>query len=160
MQKIGIGYEDYKRIIDDGCYYVDKTLLIRDVIDKGGMVTLFTRPRRFGKTLALSMIQTFFELEYGYNGEIIDKSPYFTDKKVMDNVDNLWNFLFFTGYMKRVSERSQDDVIYVTMTIPNREVKYVYKTQISQWFERNVKNADFSILYKAIVQKDNAGLCP
>ena len=64
MKKIGIGYEDYKRIIDDNCYYVDKTFMIQDVVEKGGMVTLFMRPRRFGKTLTLSMIQTFFEEEY------------------------------------------------------------------------------------------------
>ena len=64
-KKIGIGYEEYKRLIDDSCYYVDKTLLVRDVLEKGGMVTLFTRPRRFGKTLALSMLRTFFEAEMG-----------------------------------------------------------------------------------------------
>ena len=71
MQKIGIGYENYKRLLDDGCYYVDKTMLIQDIIEKGGMVTLFTRPRRFGKTLALSMLRTFFEKEYDRNGNAI-----------------------------------------------------------------------------------------
>ncbi len=84
MKKLGIGYEDYKRIIDEGCYYVDKTLLIRDVIKKGGMVTLFTRPRRFGKTLALSMLRTFFELEYDPDGNEIDNSKYFDGMKIMD----------------------------------------------------------------------------
>lgn len=84
MQKIGIGYEDYKRIIEDHCYYVDKTLLCRDVIEKGGMVTLFTRPRRFGKTLAQTMLKTFFELEYDRNGNVIDKRPYFEGKRIMD----------------------------------------------------------------------------
>ncbi len=59
MQKIGIGYEDYKRMIDDDCYYIDKTSIIRNIVEMGGMVTLFTRPRRFGKTLALSTIRTF-----------------------------------------------------------------------------------------------------
>ena len=59
LKKIGIGYEDYKRFIDDDMYYVDKTMLIRDVVEKGGEVTLFTRPRRFGKTLTLSMLRTF-----------------------------------------------------------------------------------------------------
>lgn len=59
MKKIGIGYENYKEFIDGNMYYVDKTLLIRDVIELGGKVTLFTRPRRFGKTLALSMLRTF-----------------------------------------------------------------------------------------------------
>ena len=84
MKKIGIGYENYKRIIDDGCYYIDKTLLIKDIIDMGGMVTLFTRPRRFGKTLALSMLRTFFELEYDRNGKVIDNRKYFEGKKIMD----------------------------------------------------------------------------
>ena len=87
MKKIGIGYEDYKRFIDDDMYYIDKTMLIRDVVENGGVVTLFTRPRRFGKTLALSMLRTFFELEYDYDGNVIDKKRYFEGKKIM-NVDD------------------------------------------------------------------------
>ncbi len=83
MLKIGIGYENYKRMIDDRCYYVDKTLLIRDVIEKGGMVTLFTRPRRFGKTLALSMLRTFFEAELDREGNPVDNRRYFEGKKIM-----------------------------------------------------------------------------
>ena len=84
MQRIGIGYEDYKRFVDDKLYYVDKTLLIKDVIDFGGEVTLFTRPRRFGKTLALSMLRTFFEEERDRDGTIVDNSRYFSGKKIMD----------------------------------------------------------------------------
>lgn len=83
MKKIGIGYENYKRIIDDGCYYIDKTILIRDIIEKGGIVTLFTRPRRFGKTLALSMLRTFFELEYDQEGKQVDKRRYFEGMKIL-----------------------------------------------------------------------------
>ena len=83
MKKIGIGYENYKEFIDEDMYYIDKTMLIYDVIEKGGKVTLFTRPRRFGKTLALSMLRTFFELEYDYNGNVIDKKRYFEGKKIM-----------------------------------------------------------------------------
>ncbi len=55
-----IGNTSYIEISSE-CYYVDKTLLIRDLIDGHNMVTLFTRPRRFGKTLAINMIKTFFE---------------------------------------------------------------------------------------------------
>ncbi|MBQ8945479.1 MAG: AAA family ATPase, partial [Lachnospiraceae bacterium] len=65
-------------------YYVDKTMLINDVIKKGGEVTLFTRPRRFGKTLALSMLRTFFELEYDKNGNPVDKKRYFEGKRIME----------------------------------------------------------------------------
>ncbi len=84
MKKIGIGYEDYKEFIDEDMYYIDKTMLIDDIVERGGKVTLFTRPRRFGKTLALSMLRTFFELEYDYDGNVIDKRRYFEGKKIMN----------------------------------------------------------------------------
>ena len=93
MKKIGIGYENYKRIIDDGCYYIDKTILIRDIIEKGGMVTLFTRPRRFGKTLALSMLRTFFELEYDRSGNPVDNSRYFEGMKIMDAPEKILSMM-------------------------------------------------------------------
>ncbi len=89
MKKIGIGYENYKDFIDQNLYYVDKTLLIRDILEKGGKVNLFTRPRRFGKTLALSMLRTFFELEYDRDGNIIDKKHYFEEMKIMQCDDSI-----------------------------------------------------------------------
>ena len=56
-----IGIEDFKEVIDSGYYFVDKTLMIKDLIMSRAKVGLFTRPRRFGKTLNMSMIQYFFE---------------------------------------------------------------------------------------------------
>ena len=70
-----VGNTSYVEISSE-CYYVDKTLLIRDLIDDRNMVTLFTRPRRFGKTLAVNMLKTFFEKTDE------DTSKYFTDKKI------------------------------------------------------------------------------
>ena len=58
---IPIGIEDFKEIIDRDCCFVDKTLIIKDILDSGAKVTLFTRPRRFGKTLNMSMIRRYFE---------------------------------------------------------------------------------------------------
>ena len=63
IKPIPIGVEFYKEMIDKGYYYVDKTLLIRDLLEQKNKVTLFTRPRRFGKTLAQTMLRTFFEEE-------------------------------------------------------------------------------------------------
>ena len=60
---IPIGFEDFKEIIDKGMYYVDKTYMIKELIEQYGKVNLFTRPRRFGKTLNLSMLRRFFEME-------------------------------------------------------------------------------------------------
>jgi hypothetical protein len=81
---ISIGIEDYKRIIDKNYYYIDKTLLIKELLDKGVSVNLFTRPRRFGKTLALSMLKTFFEKEISETGELIDNSRYFVGTRIME----------------------------------------------------------------------------
>ena len=60
-KRIGIGQSDYKNLLDDNCYYIDKTLLIKEMIDSGSQVILFPRPRRFGKTLNLSMLRYYFE---------------------------------------------------------------------------------------------------
>ena len=89
MKKIGIGYENYKEFIDQNLYYVDKTLLVRDVLEKGGKVTLLTRPRRFGKTLGLSMLRTFFELEYDFDGNVIDKRRYFEGMRIMQEDERI-----------------------------------------------------------------------
>lgn len=85
MEKpIPIGIEFYKDMIDGGYYYADKTLLIRDLLKYGSKVTLFTRPRRFGKTLAQTTLQTFFEHEIKPDGTVIDNFAYFEGKKIMD----------------------------------------------------------------------------
>lgn len=63
---LGIGVENYKDITGRPYYYVDKTLMIKDLLDYGTKVSLFTRPRRFGKTLTLSMLRTFFERELAH----------------------------------------------------------------------------------------------
>ena len=89
MKKIGIGYENYKEFIDQNLYYVDKTLLVKDVLEKGGKVTLLTRPRRFGKTLGLSMLRTFFELEYDRDGSVIDKRRYFEGMKILQEGEEI-----------------------------------------------------------------------
>jgi len=61
MKKMPIGVSDYKELIEGGYYYVDKTLLIKEFINVDGKIILVPRPRRFGKTLNLSMLQYFFE---------------------------------------------------------------------------------------------------
>ncbi len=81
---IGIGVENYKEMIDQSYYYVDKTLMIRDLLEHRMKAGLFTRPRRFGKTLALSMIKTFFEKELDGNGNVLDNRRYFDGMKIME----------------------------------------------------------------------------
>lgn len=61
-KKLPIGIENFEEIRKEGFYYVDKTGLIRDLLNNWGKVNLFTRPRRFGKTLNMSMLKSFFEI--------------------------------------------------------------------------------------------------
>ena len=60
--KLPIGIDDFKKLRQEGFYYVDKTALIEQLLDNWGEVNLFTRPRRFGKTLNMSMLKAFFEI--------------------------------------------------------------------------------------------------
>lgn len=61
-RKLPVGVEDFEKIRREGFYYVDKTTMIRDLLHKWGEVNLFTRPRRFGKSLNMSMLKAFFEI--------------------------------------------------------------------------------------------------
>ena len=63
QKKISIGVEDFKEIINKDGYFVDKTLMIKALIESNAKVILFTRPRRFGKTMNQFMIRRFFEDE-------------------------------------------------------------------------------------------------
>ena len=63
MVNLPVGVSDFEKIRKDGLYYIDKTDLIAELLkDKGVKVTLLTRPRRFGKTLAMSMLSHFFDI--------------------------------------------------------------------------------------------------
>ena len=81
-KKISIGVEDFKEIIDKDGYFVDKTLMIKELIESNAKVTLFTRPRRFGKTLNQFMIRRFFEDERTRSGERIDNGYLFDGLKI------------------------------------------------------------------------------
>ena len=61
-KKLPVGIEDFEEIRKEGFYYIDKTGFICDLLNNWGKVNLFTRPRRFGKTLNMSMLKNFFEI--------------------------------------------------------------------------------------------------
>ena len=63
MKRIGIGLSDFKHLIEEDFYYYDKTKFIDEIIKDGAQVKLFTRPRRFGKTLNMSMLKYFFDIK-------------------------------------------------------------------------------------------------
>ena len=86
MKKIPIGVEDFKKIIEEDYYYVDKTNLIEKIVKDGAEVKLFTRPRRFGKTLNMSTLKYFFDIKEReknkelFKGLYIENSPVFSEQ--------------------------------------------------------------------------------
>lgn len=81
-KRLPVGVENFEQLIKDGYYYVDKTGLISELLTNGGMVNLFTRPRRFGKTLTMSMLEHFFSIS-GDPG-IFDGLEILKDPKLCD----------------------------------------------------------------------------
>ena len=86
MKRLAIGIDDFRKIIKEDCYYVDKTKFIEAVLEDASNVKLFTRPRRFGKTLNMSMLKYFFDVRDSeenrklFNGLDIEKSKYINEQ--------------------------------------------------------------------------------
>ena len=86
MKKIPIGVDNFKKLIIDDYFYIDKTKFIEDIFNDGAEVKLFTRPRRFGKTLNMSMLKTFFDIKEAeenkklFDNLYIKNSPVFAEQ--------------------------------------------------------------------------------
>ena len=83
---IGVGIEDFRKIIREGCYYFDKTNYIEELLKDKTVIKLFTRPRRFGKTLNMSTLKYFFDIKNAeenrklFKDLYIEKSEYFKEQ--------------------------------------------------------------------------------
>ena len=86
MKSIGIGIDDFRTIIKEECFYLDKTKFIEEIVENKTQVQLITRPRRFGKTLNMSMLKYFYSIEDRdenrelFNDLYIEKSPVFEEQ--------------------------------------------------------------------------------
>ena len=78
---VGIGIQDFDKIIEGNYFYVDKTSFIKEWWENGDDVTLITRPRRFGKTLNMSMLNRFFSLDFAGKGEIFEGLSIWEEEK-------------------------------------------------------------------------------
>ena len=78
---VGIGYQNYQEIIEDNAFYIDKTLFIKEWWESLDRVTLITRPRRFGKTLNISMVEHFFSFDYAGRGDLFEGMNLWKDAK-------------------------------------------------------------------------------
>ena len=133
-----VGVSDY-RLASTEYYYIDKTMMLKDFIDERPMVTLFTRPRRFGKTLNMDMLRTFFEKTNE------DTSKYFKDKKIWEQGEYYRSFqgkypvIFIT--LKDVKHNSWDNTFANIGSIISSE--YCRHSDLSKSPRLDKKQKDF-----------------
>lgn len=84
MRGIGIGLSDFKELITEKSFYVDKTKFIEDIVKDITKVQLITRPRRFGKTLNMSMLKYFFDIENKENNRKLFEGLYIENSSVIE----------------------------------------------------------------------------
>ena len=142
-----IGVEDFKRLVDNGYYFIDKTLMIKELLENKETVNLFTRPRRFGKTLNMSMLQRFFEATEKSNAYL------FGDLKI-------------AAYPEYMAYQGQYPVISVSLksmkqknfTLAFETYKYLIKSEYSRHkdfiFSRNVLDEEEKARYLSFIQVD------
>lgn len=155
MKKIPVGIEDFKEIINNNCYYVDKTKFIANILDDGSKVKLFTRPRRFGKTLNMSMLKYFFDIHNGkenkelFNGLDIEKSEHFSEQGQYPVVfislkgikaDSWENFL---NSIKSLISSLYNEFEYVRSSLNESELKTFDKI----WFKKDDGDYENSLKY-------------
>lgn len=78
---VGIGHQDFEQVITEDNFYIDKTLFIKEWWERKDMVTLLTRPRRFGKTLNMSMLEKFFSVKYAERSDLFKGLSIWEDEK-------------------------------------------------------------------------------
>ena len=106
--------------------------------------------------------ETRSEIEQLIAGKTIEKPVHedITYDEIYKTMDNLWNFMFFTGYFRRVGERMDVETKqrYVELKIPNEEVKYIFRNKVLGWFQETINRKDLSVLYHALIRQDPATL--
>lgn len=78
---VGIGHQDFETVIQKNCFYIDKTGFIKEWWENNDAVTLITRPRRFGKTLNMSMVHQFFSVDYAGRGDLFEGLSVWKEEK-------------------------------------------------------------------------------
>ena len=142
--------------------------ILKYVNDRKDKVTKFALPY-WSNTSSNSIVREMVgeademakaDLEILINDGTIEKPVHedITYGDMHQSQDNLWNFLFFTGYLKKISERKDEsgETLYLTMAIPNTEIKTIYKNSIAYWFEQRMKETDRSPLLHALETGDCA----
>ena len=140
--KLPVGIDSFEKIRRNKFYYIDKTKLIEQLVETGGEVTLFTRPRRFGKTLNMSMLKSFFEV--GTDESLFDGLYISGNKELCDKYMGKYPVIFLS--LKSAEGRSFDDARYMITELIGREAEKFKFLEHSEVLSENDKDR-----YRAII---------
>ena len=143
MKRIGIGLSDFKELIEEDFYYFDKTKFIDEIVKDGAKVKLFARPRRFGKTLNMSMLKYFFDIKEGQENRKLFKDLYI-EKTESFREQGQYPVVFLSlKDLKAITWEEMERKIIITLSDFFSEYEYLLNELTGVSFE-NLKN----IIYK------------
>ena len=143
MKRIGIGLSDFKELIEEDFYYFDKTKFIDEIVKDGAKVKLFARPRRFGKTLNMSMLKYFFDIKEGQENRKLFKNLYI-EKTDSFKEQGQYPVVFLSlKDLKATTWEEMERKIIITLSDFFSEYEYLLNELTGVSFE-NLKN----IIYK------------
>ena len=143
MKRIGIGVSDFKHLIEEDFYYFDKTKFIDEIIKDGAQVKLFTRPRRFGKTLNMSMLKYFFDIKKADENRKLFKDLYIEKTESFKDQGQYPVVFLSLKDLKATTWEEMERKIIITLSDFLSEYEYLLNELSGINFE-NLKN----IIYK------------
>ena len=144
---LAIGNSDFKEIIQENGYYVDKTKFIEDLLEDLSKVKLFTRPRRFGKTLNLSMLKYFFDVRNAEENRKLFDNLYISKSEYMENQGQ--NPVILISLRNAEAENWEDSFFNIKNLISNLYDNFEY-------ISSNLKKRDLVEFENIWLKKDNA----
>ncbi|MFR8650821.1 MAG: AAA family ATPase [Faecalibacillus sp.] len=146
MKKIPTGIKSFSKLREENYYFVDKTLMIKDFLERGSEVTLVTRPRRFGKTINMSMMSEFFDITK-------DSKEIFKGTKIMDtpyaSKINQYPTIFIS--FADAKENKETIVMYIKTQLQNEYIRYHFIFNQLNELEQN----DYLYILDGLKNKNN-----
>ncbi|WGS65872.1 AAA family ATPase [Marinitoga aeolica] len=134
LKRLPIGRSDFKSIIEDDMYYIDKSMLIKEIIESGDVI-LITRPRRFGKTLNMSMMKYFFRNDQD-NKHLFEGLKIWNEKEIIEKYLNKYPVIYIT--FKDLKQKNYEDMIKsVKYTITDLYRKHKESIDVLEEFEKD-----------------------
>ena len=148
---IAIGIQNYNEMIEKNCFYIDKTLFIKEWWESMDSVTLITRPRRFGKTLTMSMVEQFFSVNYAGRNDLFEGQAIWQEEKFR-NLQGNWPVisLSFSDVKASSFDQARNKICFL--------IQMLYKNLIFYWkviywmTEKRKLSAEFLRTWKTMKQ--------